>query len=109
MAAVAAYHVPSNGQSVGRHPLVTRFLHGALRLRPPVRYCFPPWDLVVVLEALYKAQFELIHDISDRHLTFKTALLQAISPLKRVGELQALSVASTYVTFLKFPLLRHNA
>ncbi|XP_052471136.1 uncharacterized protein LOC128027496 [Carassius gibelio] len=60
--AIAAYHVPFNGQSVGRHPLVTRFLHGALRLRPPVRSRVPPWDLVVVLEALCKAPFEPIHE-----------------------------------------------
>ncbi len=42
VAAIAAYHAPLGGQSVGRHPLVTRFLHGALRLRPqydPMSLC----------------------------------------------------------------------
>ncbi|KAI2652574.1 Peptide methionine sulfoxide reductase MsrA [Labeo rohita] len=31
--AISAYHAPLGGSSVGRNPLVTRFLHGALRLR----------------------------------------------------------------------------
>ncbi len=44
--------------SLGRNPLVTRFLCGALRLRPPVRSCVPPWDLAVVLDALYKPPSE---------------------------------------------------
>ncbi len=48
VAAISAYHASLGGQSVGRHLLVTRFLRGALRLRPPVRSCIPPWDLAVV-------------------------------------------------------------
>ncbi|KAL0187570.1 hypothetical protein M9458_014669, partial [Cirrhinus mrigala] len=34
VAAFLAYHAPQGGSSVGRNPLVTGFLHGALRLRP---------------------------------------------------------------------------
>ncbi|MCJ8749920.1 hypothetical protein PDJAM_G00193080 [Pangasius djambal] len=97
--AIAAYHAPLGGQSVGRHPLVTRFLHGVLRLRPPVRSRVPPWDLAVVLEALCKPPFEPIEKISDRLLTLKTAFLLAISSLRRVGDLQALSVAPSYLDF----------
>ncbi len=40
-----------------------------------------------------------IEEISDRHLTMKIVLLLAISSLKRVGDLQALSVAPTYLDF----------
>ncbi len=97
--AIAAYHAPLGGQSVGRHPLVTRFLRGALRLRPPVRSRVPTWDLAVVLEALCKAPVEPIEEISDRLLTIKTALLLAIFSLKRVGDLQALPVAPAYLDF----------
>ena len=99
VAAIAAYHALLDGQSLGRHPLVTRFLRGALRLRPPVRSRIPPWDLVVVLEALCRPPFEPSQDISDRHLTLKTAFLLAITSLRRVGDLQALSVAPTYLDF----------
>ncbi|XP_053089208.1 uncharacterized protein LOC128318105 [Pangasianodon hypophthalmus] len=99
VAAIAAYHAPHGGQSVGRHPLDTHFLRGALRLRPPVRSRVPPWDLAVVLEALCKPPFEPIEGISDRLLAIKTAFLLAISSLKRVGDLQALSVAPSYLDF----------
>ncbi|KAL0198713.1 hypothetical protein M9458_007253, partial [Cirrhinus mrigala] len=34
VAAIAAYHALLGGSSVGRNPLVTGFLHGAMRLRP---------------------------------------------------------------------------
>lgn len=57
LADIAAYHVPLNGQSLGRHPLVSRFLCSTLTLRPPVWSRIPPWDLVVLLEALCKAPF----------------------------------------------------
>ncbi len=99
MAEILAYHTSLVGQSVGRNPLVTRFLCGALRLRPPVLSRFPPWDLAVVLEALYSPPFKPIEEISDCHLTLKTVFLVAISSLKRVGDLQALSVAPTYLDF----------
>ncbi len=94
VAAIASYHAPMGGQSVGKDPLIIRFLRGVLRLRPRVRSRVPPWDLTVVLEALCKPPFEPIEQVSERLLTLKTVLLLAISSLKRVGDLQALSVAS---------------
>ncbi|KAL0183550.1 hypothetical protein M9458_019246, partial [Cirrhinus mrigala] len=99
VAAIAAYHAPLGGLSVGKDPLVSRFLRGALRLRPPVRSRVPSWDLSLVLEALCRPPFEPIEEISDRHLTIKTVLLIAITSLKRVGDLQALSVAPSFLDF----------
>ncbi len=99
VAAIAAYHAPLGGQSVGKDPLVTRFLRGVMRLRPQVRSRVPPWDLAVVLDALCRPPFEPIEEISDRLLTLKTVFLLAISSLKRVGDLQALSVAPSYLDF----------
>ncbi|KAL0173474.1 hypothetical protein M9458_029442, partial [Cirrhinus mrigala] len=90
VAAIAAYHTPLGGLSVGKNPLVTRFLRGALRLRPPVRPRIPSWDL---------PPFEPIEEIADRFLTIKTVLLLALSSLKRVGDLQALSVAPSFLEF----------
>ncbi|KAL0161017.1 hypothetical protein M9458_044742, partial [Cirrhinus mrigala] len=74
VAAIAAYHAPLCGLSMGKDPLVSHFLRGALRLRPPVRSRVPSWDL---------PPFEPIEEISDRHLTIKTVLLIAITSLKR--------------------------
>ncbi len=47
VAAMAANHAPLGGQSVGRDPLPTRFLHGVMRLRPQVRSSVPPWKDVL--------------------------------------------------------------
>ncbi len=99
MAAIVSYHAPMGGQSVGKDPLITRFLRGMMRLRPRVRSRVPPWDLAVVLEALCKPPFEPIEEVSERLLTLKTVLLLVISSLKRVGDLQALSVAPSFLDF----------
>ncbi len=53
----------------------------------------------MVLEALCRPPFEPTEDISDRYLTLKTTFLLALSSLKRVGDLQALSVAPTHLDF----------
>ncbi len=53
----------------------------------------------MVLEALCKPPFEPIEEVSERLLTLKTVLLLAISYLKRVGDLQALSVAPSFIDF----------
>ncbi|KAL0199818.1 hypothetical protein M9458_003005, partial [Cirrhinus mrigala] len=97
VAAISAYHTPLGGLSVGKNPLVTRFLRGVLS--PPVQRHVPSWDLAVVLEALCRPPFDPIEEISDRHLTIKTVLLLALSSLKRVGDLQALSVAPSCLDF----------
>ncbi|KAL0170946.1 hypothetical protein M9458_035542, partial [Cirrhinus mrigala] len=99
VAAISAYHAPLGGLSVGKDPLVVRFLLGLLRLRPPVRPHVPTWDLAVVLEALCRPPFEPIEEISVWFLTIETALLLALTSLKRVGDLQALSVAPSYLEF----------
>ncbi|KAL0190467.1 hypothetical protein M9458_013165, partial [Cirrhinus mrigala] len=99
IAAISAYHAPLGGLSVGKDPLVTRFLCGVLRLRPPVRPHVPTWDLAVVLEALCRPPFKPIEEISLWFLTIKTALLLALTSLKRVGDLQALSVAPSHFDF----------
>ncbi len=123
VAALSAYHSPLDGNTVGKHPLVIRFLRGALRMRPPVRSRVPTWDLAVVIEALCKPLFEPIEEISDRHLFLKTTFLLAITSLKRVGDLQALSglpiltlrpdwrkhfCTLERVTPLRSPLLHHG-
>ncbi|KAL0203703.1 hypothetical protein M9458_001721, partial [Cirrhinus mrigala] len=99
VAAISAYHAPLGDLSVGRNPLVTRFLHSVLRLRPPVRPHVPTWDLAVVLEALCRPPFKPIEEISDQFLTIKTVLLLALTSLKWVGDLQALLVAPSHLDF----------
>ncbi|XP_016395269.1 phosphoethanolamine N-methyltransferase 3-like [Sinocyclocheilus rhinocerous] len=52
VAAIAAYHAPVAGQSVGRNNLVVRFLKGSRRLNPPRPATVPTWDLSTRMEDL---------------------------------------------------------
>ena len=99
MSAIAAFSTLPAGQSLGRHPLVTRFLRGTRRLRPGMRPRVPVWDLAVVLAALSEPPFEPLTEVALRFLSIKTTFLLAISSLKRIGELQALSVAPSRLEF----------
>ncbi|XP_073669465.1 uncharacterized protein [Paramisgurnus dabryanus] len=99
VAAISAYHVPLVGQSLGRDPLVVRFLRGTRRLRPVVRPRVPAWDLAVVLEGLSMAPFEPIETVPVKFVALKTVLLLAVTSLRRVGDLQALSVSPTCLEF----------
>ncbi|CAM4662369.1 unnamed protein product [Leuciscus chuanchicus] len=99
VAAIGAYHIPLGGMSVGKDPLVSRFLRGTWRLRPAVRSRVPPWDLSVALQGLSQAPFEPIEEVPEKFLTLKALFLLAISSLKRIGDLQALSVAPSCLEF----------
>ncbi|XP_063079934.1 uncharacterized protein LOC134469834 [Engraulis encrasicolus] len=92
LAAISACHVGFDGASVGKHPLVSRFMKGVRRLRPPTKQTFPSWDLSVVLDELSEPPFEPMENIAFKQLSLKTVLLLALVSAKRVGELRALSV-----------------
>ncbi|KAI2655705.1 ORF V: Enzymatic polyprotein [Labeo rohita] len=84
------------------HDLVgaDRFLRGARRLNPPRSHLIPSWDLAVVLLGLQQDPFEPLQSVELDALSFKTALLTALtSSIKRVGDLQALSVNSSCLEF----------
>ncbi|KAI2651221.1 hypothetical protein H4Q32_019259 [Labeo rohita] len=92
VAAITASHAPIAGQSVRRNNLVVRFLKGSRRLNPPHPLTIPTWDLSTVLRALKGPPFE-------RLLMFKAALLLALASVKRMGDLQALSVNPSCLEF----------
>ncbi len=82
--AISAYHIPLGGMSLGKDPLVSRFLHGTLRLRPAARSRVPTWDLAIVLQGLSLAPFEPLEEVPAKFLTLKALFLLAISSLKRI-------------------------
>ncbi len=90
VAAIAASHAPIDGQSVGRNNLVVRFLKGSRRLNPPRPLTVLTWDLLV---------FEPLQSVNLCPLTQKAALLQALALLKRMGDLQALSISPSCLEF----------
>ena len=99
LSAISACHVGFDKVSVGKHPLVCRFMKGVRRLRPAQRRLFPSWNLSEVLEALSRPPFEPMDRIELKLLTLKTALLLALVSAKRVGELRALSVHPSCLRF----------
>ncbi len=86
-------------QSVGRDNSVVRFLKGARRLNPPRPLTVPTWDLPTVLRALKGPPFEPLQSTDLRSLLLKTALLLALASVKRVGDLQALSISPACLEF----------
>ncbi len=96
---ISAYHIPFGGMSLGRDPLLSRFLRGTLRLSPAARTRVLTWDLAIVLQGLSLAPFEPLEEAPAKFLTLKALFLLAISSLKRIGDLQALSVAPSCLEF----------
>ncbi len=99
VAAIAAFHAPIAGQSVGRDNSVVRFLKGARRLNPPRPLTVPTWDLPTVLRALKGPPFEPLQSTELRSFSLKTALLLALASVKRVGDLQVLSTSPACLEF----------
>ncbi|XP_073687780.1 interferon-induced very large GTPase 1-like [Garra rufa] len=65
--------------------------------------CLPPAHIESILKALRivlcNPPFEPLEEVPEKFLTDKTVFLLAISTLKRVGDLQALSVAPSFLEF----------
>ncbi len=99
VAAISACHVMIDGVSVGKCPLVARFIQGATWIRSPTRATVPSWDLAIVLEGLVCTPFEPLESVPVRFLTLKMFSLMAITYLKRIGDLQALSISPSSLDF----------
>ncbi|KAI2658585.1 hypothetical protein H4Q32_016682 [Labeo rohita] len=99
VAAVAANHDLVDGRSLGKHNLIIRLLRGARRINPPRPRLIPSWDLSVVLLVLQREPFEPLQSVKLGALSMKTALQIALTFLKRVRDLQALSVCNECLEF----------
>ncbi len=91
VAAIAAFHVHVDNRPIGRNDLIIQFLKGARRLHPST---LPTWDLALVLDALMGPLFELMHSANLRALSLKLA------SVKRVGDLQALSIDDSLLSLV---------
>lgn len=95
VAAISCRHSRVDNVTVGSHPLVSLFLRGARRLRPPIIPRAPAWDLPLVLSALCQPPYEPLVQADLRWVSLKTAFLLAITSARRVSELHALSVSAS--------------
>ena len=89
--AISAFHLGISGLPIGQLPIISRFLAGAAKTRPPP-VVLPTWSLQPILECLKKPPLEPIHQLSLKQLTLKTVFLLAVTSARRVSELQALSL-----------------
>ncbi len=85
--------------SVGKHDLIVRFLKGARRMNPSRPPHVPSWDLSIVLAGLQRGPFEPLDSVELKFLSLKTALLTALTSIKRVRDLQAFSVSEECLVF----------
>ncbi len=86
VAAIAAHHDAVDGRSLGKHDLIVRFLKGARRMNPSRPPLVHPWDLSVILAGLQRGPFEPLDSVELKFLSLKTALLTALTSIKRVGD-----------------------
>ncbi len=84
VAAIAAHHDAVDGWSL-MNPS-----------RPPL---VPSWDLSIVLAGLQRGPFEPLDSVELKFLSLKTALLTALTSIKRVGDIQAFSVSEECLVF----------
>ncbi|CAJ0928111.1 unnamed protein product [Ranitomeya imitator] len=78
---------------------VKKFIQGVSHVVPPYKMPFEPWDLNLVLGGLQEAPFEPLQDISLFFLSWKVAFLVAVTSIRRVSELAALSCQVPFLIF----------
>ena len=67
--AISAFHSGISGLPIGRLPIISLFLAGAAKTRPPP-VVLPTWSLQTILEFFTKLPLEPIHQLSLKQLTF---------------------------------------
>jgi len=77
--AIASVHELIEGRPVGTHPLVSKFMKGAHKARPPKPKYTSTWDVNKVLDVLGSDKFNPDSSIGLRNLKHKTVFLIMLS------------------------------
>ncbi|XP_078519448.1 uncharacterized protein LOC144784508 [Lissotriton helveticus] len=99
LAALSGYRRSSSGLSLWSSRIIKQFMKGIFRVFPPVKPPPPLWNLNIVLSQLMKPPFEPIHRADLKFLSWKAALLIALTSARREGELQALTIQGPFLQF----------
>lgn len=92
--ALSAILIKDSGLTIGNSPLIKRFMKGVFELKPPVpRYKFI-WDVNIVLNFL--SNYYPNENLSLSVITYKCAMLLALSSLQRVQTLAAININDIY-------------
>jgi hypothetical protein len=97
--AISSRHDPTDGLPISLHPAVTLWIKGLVRCKGLPRALVPPWNLEVILSALKGLPFKPLNMALNKHLTWKSVFLIAITSARRAGELHALRHSPPYVIF----------
>ena len=104
--------VTVDGVSIGRHPLVVRFLKGVFNLRPPVPRYKEGWDVSIVLRFL--KTLSPVASLSLKNFSLKLVMLLSLVTAQRGQTLHLLDISlmSTYDSSIVFtfskPLKQSN-
>ena len=83
------------GKDIGNDKYLSSLIKSFDRDRPAIRSLAPKWNLAWVLNVLSKEPFEPLWLVPMKLLTVKTAFLLAFASARRVGEIHALSAATS--------------
>ena len=83
--AISQGHLPVGQTKLGDLPVVSRFMKGIFRMKPPTPRLSSTWDVKRLLEFL--ATLDLPADLTVKMLSFKLALLLALTSSARAHEL----------------------
>ena len=88
--AISAFHIQVDGIKVGQHELVKDVMKSIFHARPPQPKYQYVWDVDVVLDFIKSLGSN--ESISDKFLTWKLAMLLALTSGSRSSELHALDI-----------------
>lgn len=99
LSALSTFLCSPDHPSLFKSPIVMRFVKGLTNRFPPTPFIMPQWDLNLVLAFLMGLPCEPLHSCPLRFLAFKTIFFVAITSIRRVSELQALSSKPPFTSF----------
>ena len=109
--ALSSFLVLDDAQSVGDHPLISRFVKGVFHLRPPTPRYEEIWDVNLVLNLLRK--WAPANSLNLKYLTLKLCTLTALISAQRVQSihylhLDQMAVKEGSAQFTFKDLLKHD-
>ena len=95
--ALSSYLVLGDGtQTIGTHPLISKFMRGVFNMRPPAPRYKEIWDVRIVLSYLRK--LSPANSLTLKQLTLKLVVLMALTSAQRVQTLQKLRLDEAKVS-----------
>ena len=89
--AISSVHEKIDGYNTGQHPLVTRLIKGVFHVKPPLPRYTHTWSVQMILG--YLRSLGDNKDLSLKHLSWKVAMLLALTRSSRSADLSQLDLS----------------